>query len=128
MHRVHALDCMAERVGVAEALRADRRREREDGALPGVVERRLVRLDLDRPEAVHPAEVVHTVHATSLACSRVVHLGRTAIGVVRPWDRGRPARCVQRCSSPNCSCLAAHCADSGRAARGPPESERDLLV
>lgn len=34
-----------------------------DMALPWLMEDRLVRLDWDRPEAVHPSHVVHTVHA-----------------------------------------------------------------
>ena len=66
MRRLHALDGEAERIGRADAPpRGARRDQAEDPALPGVMEHRLARLDLDRAEAVHPAHVVQAVHHQS---------------------------------------------------------------
>ena len=46
------------------ARRAHGEHEREHAALPAGVERRLVGLGHDRPEAVHAAHVVRAVHST----------------------------------------------------------------
>src|SRR5262249_47485327 len=64
VRRVHTLDGVTEPVHVAGAA-AERRRE--DGALPLLVEDRLVRLDLYEAEAVHAAQVVDPVHPVDMA-------------------------------------------------------------
>ena len=72
---VHALDRVPEHRGV-EAARTERPAgEAEHPPFPRVVEDRLVRLDLDRAEALHPAEVVDALHGAIQAhCRRADHL------------------------------------------------------
>src|SRR4029453_4809270 len=62
---VHALDPVTELVDVVEARAPRPPHDRHDRRLPAPVERRLVLLPLHRPEAVHAAEIVDTVHCPS---------------------------------------------------------------
>ena len=62
MCRIHALDRVAEGVAVGDAAAEHRGRDAEDGALPGMMEDRLVGLDLDAAEAVDASHVVDAVH------------------------------------------------------------------
>jgi hypothetical protein len=56
---------MPEGVNVGEPLPHHRQVKAEHQTLPRIVEDRLVHLDIDPPEAIHAAEVVHTVHGVS---------------------------------------------------------------
>ncbi len=67
MGGIHPFDAVTERAAGIVGCASRGSREPKGAALPVVVERRLVGLDVDRTEAVETAEVMDAVHSISLA-------------------------------------------------------------
>jgi hypothetical protein len=61
----HAFDRVADLVDIVEPGRAGKVQDTVGAAFPRLMEGRLVGLALDRAEALHTAEIVHTVHVRS---------------------------------------------------------------
>src|SRR5215831_19214967 len=66
--RFHPLDGVTKLIDVVLPAAEGRHHHSEDAALPIIMKYRLVRLRPDRPEAVHSAKIVNTVHGDALRC------------------------------------------------------------